>query len=254
MTAITRSVVLLAALIAAPSRSAAAQSPEPLLQELVSGESVFAQDRHEVQWTVAARTLVQSGSFLGAGRLALEFGLTDNWQVEAGTTSYFTNAGHGGTSLGVSGWALGSRFTSRGLLRGNLLLSVALEIGRDRDPSAVDVDHATDAELSAGALWRFERFGGAQLQLAGAVERGIETNEAAGSVDPSVALIIPVGAARFVVERGPATSFLAFPSERSASWSGGAGWEFRESFEVVVGGVARGGRAREFIMKLTHEY
>jgi hypothetical protein len=222
-----------------------AQGIEPLLQELVVSEAVFSQEKHELQLTVGARSLSRSATFLRTSQFAVEFGITDFWQVDAGLSGFRSRGPASERRAGFDGWSVGSRLTSPALLGGSVLFSASAEIGRGRDP-LLDEELETDAEIGVGALWSIPWLAGSQLQVMSSMELG------GNDPEHRVALTVPVRAARLVVERGPADA-PTFTTARREVWTLGAGAIVSGGFEAVGGVQFRGGNARDVLLKVTYE-
>ncbi len=233
--------------------SAEAQDTGPLLQELLATETAFTQERRETQWTVSMRSVGRSQAVLRISDLVLEYGISDSWQVDASVSAFsLRDEALAERRTGIRAWTVGSRVGWRNIAGLGVHTGLAIELGQGRDASSGAPAAGMLTEVSASAAFDVRWLARGQLH----VGAGLETEWDAGEseVEPRVALIVPMGMVRAVVEYGPPEPFGAFPTSRSRAWSIGAGLQAMKGLEVVAGVVGRGAPSREAQLKVTYEY
>lgn len=160
------------------------------IQELIRTEVVYPQERGELQITASPELTTGDGDRRFAVPLAVEYGLTDAWQVEFEWESFSrVRPAGGGSTAGAGGVGIGTKYSFLGIAGTPLHAAVGVE-----------------AEFPRGAVAR-------------------ETDETDPEVGPYLALALDVprlGGFQVFGDLRVATALDADDSERATSWHAGA--------------------------------
>ena len=232
-------------------------------QEVLQGDLVYPQERHELQLT--ASTSLRAGAGRFTVPLLAEYGLSDRWQLE-GSVEIAGPARHSAPgqrmTAGLQGMSLGLRrsWLAIGGTRTHVAAGVELESERGRDGRELSLGPEVALALDLGRSRR------AQLFAHGSVAVG------ADGVRPATTLgaLVPAGKVIVLLEASRATADGDGPDDEAEAGGEGRDEEGGASrvtpgvvvpvaggFELAVGAPLRltaGRRRLGVVLKLTREF
>ena len=118
-----------------PARQEPERRPQPL-QELMRMEVVYPQQKGELQATlISDYQKFQSGNSFSVP-VAIEYGLTDAWQVGVEWLPYTRVSSDGGTESGRGGVALGSKYSFMNIHGTAVHAAAGIDVEFERGPAA----------------------------------------------------------------------------------------------------------------------
>jgi len=218
------------------------QTPE-MLQQFFIAETVFLQDRYELQVTLGAVYRAGPVSRIWRRSAGVEFGLTERLQISAGfpfvsltPTGAAVVRGLGNTGVGVA-YGLFTDVAS-------LAVTIGLDVG-------LPGRHADSLLAEGRVVWEpraviARQIGLAQLHLSAAVELGAQP-----SLSANLALVFPLRELRLITE----VNWLG-NNDPVLFFTPGLIWQAPRGLEVGVGvpiGLSADAPSTNLIVKLTYQ-
>ena len=233
-----------------------------LVNEYFLNNSVYPQERGEIQLTTFPRVDFEDGHRFTLP-VAVEFGLTDRWQIEAEWVPLAVNRPDGlpGRS-GIGDFALETQYSVMNVGGSSTHLAFGLGVTIASGPTeAGGSEGETELEPSV-SVGRDFRTGGRLSQLFGQVAMGLVGGDAdasgLGSTEPSahelflgVGYVIATGRARWTAELSWATNEWSGGDETELYFAPGLVWNLPDTWEFGIGvPIGVGGEAARFGVSL----
>jgi hypothetical protein len=171
-------VACVVALLLLPRVVAGQEAPAQPVQELFFTEVVYPQDRGEFQFTLGARIDRAESPSSSLVPLAVEYGITDHWQVEAGWDGYSLGLSSPFSDLQTARLSVGTKYSLMNIAHSRIHAA----FGTDFEfPRASALDEGEDgmeiepfAALAADLGWH--------LTVFGSVAASIQAHQAADAI------------------------------------------------------------------------
>lgn len=256
-------ITLQSALQTANVRSLAAQERrEPLLQEFLLAESVAPQTHREFQFTLASRGTWLSGQRLLRSSVAIEYGLSDWWEIDAGVSAFSAmNLGGVATDRGMRDVSLGLRRFWSTLQDKQLGIAAGIEALYRAPVTTFDERAALVLEPSLVLGYEVESLGYAQIFGGMALEQNYVLTSQGGDDDEGTELawnagfVAPLGRALLLFEVTNESGRGPFGVRESIVIAPALALPFSDGWEVALGGVIGIQRPRpvDLVLILTYE-
>jgi hypothetical protein len=251
-----RSIIRVAvAVVAMPllaSPAAGQRRVKQLVQELLQAETVFPQERGEIQITVAPRVTHWGAARLTSSTLQLELGLTDVWQVEVEAEAYSLRRPGLSAGSGLGELAIGARRSW--LAIGGSSLHIAAGADLAFAPESFD---DTEREMSIEPGFAIARDFDNGLELFGSLGAELPWR-AIGDVDVTThaGFLFPIGALRLTSELGWRSGDKPGDDRRVLALTSGIVAVLAPAFELAIGVPMRlqGDPGCTLLAKLTVEF
>ncbi|MET0637879.1 MAG: hypothetical protein ABWZ25_17745 [Chitinophagaceae bacterium] len=210
------------------------------LQEFFTGETVYAQERKEVQFTLKPAYWKKEGLKMLHIPLQVEYGFSDRFQVELQLPYYNLHPKIGQTINGMGNVEVGFLYN---YLKGNgpFALSLALDIGL---PTANKQKEIDEAEIEwEPTLIVAKKIGIAQVHAS----VGAEITKTESAFYYNLATVVPIGDWRATLELSGKIN------EQLIYLTPGVLWKGIDDFEFGIG-FSKGNSAWGVILMATHEF
>lgn len=230
------------------SKSAVAQKVEGIeesLQEFFIGETVYAQDKDEVQLTLKPAFWKKEGEQIINIPLQFEYGFTDRFQIELELPYGFSHPKNGLPFRGIGNVEAGFLYN---ILKDNkpFALSLAMSAGLPTEKRVKGAE-ARQVELEPNLIIA-RQIGGAQVH----VSFGAEISKKESAFNYNLATVFPFGNWRATFELNGEIS-----DDRIVYFTPGLIWEGLDDFEFGLGipkNIVRNSDEWGVILMITHEF
>lgn len=209
--------------IADPVRAQQEEGIEELLQEFFIGETVYAQEKHEVQFTSMPAFWNKDGFGITSIPLQFEYGFTDRFQIELNLPYYFLHPKTGQTVSGTGNMEVGFLYS---ILNANkpFALSLALDVALPTANKEKDIDEA-EVEWEPSLIIA-KQVGRGQVHAS----LGAEITKSESAMNYKLGTVFPFGVWRATLELNGKTN-----DDKPIYLTPGLIWKGLDDFEFGVG-------------------
>ena len=129
------------------ARSVTAQEPSQPLQELFFTEVVYPQEKHQMQVMLGALVDRSRPDLAALVPFSIEYGLTDNWQIEAGWDAYTEFNRSTVTQLRTARFSLGTKYSFMNIRGWPVHAAMGIELDFPRTESFAETEGEEGAEI-----------------------------------------------------------------------------------------------------------
>jgi hypothetical protein len=217
---------------------------EEMLQEFFISETVYAQEKNEVQFTSKPAYWKKEGFGITSIPLQLEYGFTDRFQVELNLPYYFLHPKTVQNVRGTGNMEVGLLYN---ILKGNkpFALSLALDVGLPTANKEKEIDEA-EAEWEPSLIIA-KQVGRGQVH----VSLGAEITKTESEMNYKLGTVFPFGAWRATLElNGTINNSKTIYLTPGFIWKGLDDFEFGLGFSKSITGTMERGT----ILMATYEF
>jgi hypothetical protein len=255
--------VLCAITLLIVQQSARAQATdERPLQELFQTEAVYSQERGETQFTLVSKFSKNSNSRRFENLVALEYGISDGWQVTLEWSAMNRLTSAEGKTRGVGDLRIGTKHSWMNIRHSNFHAAAGFELGlptgnvaKELGEGNLEYEPYVVIAKDFPKLSRLQVFSQIGLTFARHARGPVSTDDRAAkrTIEWNNGLFIPYRKVRFTGEVNWARSV----TENSLYFTPGVIWKLPRELEFGVGipvGVTRDADRFRAIVKLIYEF
>jgi hypothetical protein len=171
-----RTSILHVVVLLSTTKIAAAQERRQPVQELFLTETVYPQEKHELQLTLGSLVDRSRADRAGLVPFSIEFGLTDRWQVQAGWDGYTRFQGTAPfTHLRSARASVGTKYSFMNIARSPVHAAVGVDVEFPRPNALAEGEGEQDMEFEPFLAAAFDL--GRHVTIFGSVAASLEPGQ-----------------------------------------------------------------------------